>query len=139
MFRNPFRVACLIAIARAAPAVDPDATTPAHSAESIKMNGSDSSLLPPNTPPPAGPSDAGIDETNINWAYTTILILLSVACAVLLYADAGCNLRSVTTMRLSKLDFLYLPAYALCSSADWLQGPYVYALYSSYGFDRFTL
>ena len=93
--------------------------------------------LPPNTPPPAGPSDAGIDETNINPAYMSILTILSVACAVLLYADAGCSLR--TNTRLSKLDMLYLPAYALCSSADWLQGPYVYALYSSYGFDRFTL
>lgn len=29
----------------------------------------------------------------------------------------------------------YLPAWGLCVGADWLQGPYVYALYKSYGFD----
>mmetsp|Transcript_63791 Transcript_63791/g.195058 ORF Transcript_63791/g.195058 Transcript_63791/m.195058 type:complete len:464 (-) Transcript_63791:237-1628(-) len=28
----------------------------------------------------------------------------------------------------------YLVVWALCASADWLQGPYVYALYEAYGF-----
>jgi len=30
----------------------------------------------------------------------------------------------------------YLPAYLLAASADWLQGPYKYALYSSYGYTQ---
>lgn len=30
----------------------------------------------------------------------------------------------------------YLMIYYIMMSADWLQGPYVYALYESYGFDR---
>jgi hypothetical protein len=30
----------------------------------------------------------------------------------------------------------YLPAYLLATSADWLQGPYKYALYSSYGYTQ---
>lgn len=30
----------------------------------------------------------------------------------------------------------YLVAWAICVAADWLQGPYVYALYESYGFSR---
>ena len=30
----------------------------------------------------------------------------------------------------------YLPAYLLATSADWLQGPYKYALYSSYGYTK---
>ncbi|OSX68441.1 hypothetical protein BU14_2793s0001, partial [Porphyra umbilicalis] len=30
----------------------------------------------------------------------------------------------------------YLTVYLLAMGADWLQGPYVYALYASYGFDR---
>ena len=34
------------------------------------------------------------------------------------------------------LDRTYLGGYLLCISADWLQGPYVYALYSSYGFSK---
>ncbi|CAK0828628.1 unnamed protein product [Prorocentrum cordatum] len=29
---------------------------------------------------------------------------------------------------------LYLSVWALCVAADWLQGPYVYALYAAYGF-----
>jgi MFS family permease len=31
---------------------------------------------------------------------------------------------------------MYLPAYLLATSADWLQGPYKYALYSSYGYSQ---
>lgn len=31
---------------------------------------------------------------------------------------------------------IYLPAYLLATSADWLQGPYKYALYSSYGYTQ---
>lgn len=30
----------------------------------------------------------------------------------------------------------YLPAYLLATAADWLQGPYKYALYSSYGYTQ---
>jgi hypothetical protein len=30
----------------------------------------------------------------------------------------------------------YLPPYLLATSADWLQGPYKYALYSSYGYSQ---
>jgi MFS family permease len=30
----------------------------------------------------------------------------------------------------------YLLVYSLMMAGDWLQGPYVYALYESYGFDR---
>lgn len=35
-----------------------------------------------------------------------------------------------------KFRFSYLFAWGLCVSADWLQGPYVYALYSGYGYTR---
>jgi len=30
---------------------------------------------------------------------------------------------------------IYLSVWAICVAADWLQGPYVYALYAAYGFD----
>lgn len=30
----------------------------------------------------------------------------------------------------------YLTGYFLCVAGDWLQGPYVYALYSAYGFEK---
>ncbi|KAL9185798.1 hypothetical protein ACHAXT_003575 [Thalassiosira profunda] len=35
-----------------------------------------------------------------------------------------------------KLLRTYLPAYLLATMADWLQGPYKYALYSSYGYTQ---
>lgn len=33
-----------------------------------------------------------------------------------------------------KFQFAYLTVWSICVAADWLQGPYVYALYSAYGF-----
>lgn len=37
---------------------------------------------------------------------------------------------------LSSLAWVFLPAWYLCVAGDWLQGPYVYALYESYGLPR---
>jgi len=34
------------------------------------------------------------------------------------------------------LDYLFLPVWLLCVAGDWLQGPYVYALYESYSLPR---
>lgn len=39
-------------------------------------------------------------------------------------------------IRYNQLLQTYLPAYLLATSADWLQGPYKYALYSSYGYTK---
>jgi len=35
-----------------------------------------------------------------------------------------------------RLQCKYLVAWAICVAADWLQGPFVYALYQSYGYSR---
>lgn len=35
-----------------------------------------------------------------------------------------------------KLERQYLMVYLLAVAADWLQGPYVYALYEQYGFSK---
>eukprot|EP00930_Biecheleria_cincta_P039113 TRINITY_DN26904_c0_g1_i1.p1 TRINITY_DN26904_c0_g1~~TRINITY_DN26904_c0_g1_i1.p1 ORF type:complete len:448 (-),score=74.92 TRINITY_DN26904_c0_g1_i1:28-1371(-) len=56
-------------------------------------------------------------------------------CAVLAFvtrpkADAN------TPESFRKLQIKYLVAWAICVAADWLQGPYVYALYQSYGYSR---
>jgi len=40
------------------------------------------------------------------------------------------------TEAFSKFQMKYLLAWSICVAADWLQGPYVYALYESYGFTR---
>jgi MFS family permease len=37
---------------------------------------------------------------------------------------------------LSRFQRLYLPGFLLAMLADWLQGPFVYALYQGYGIDR---
>ena len=44
--------------------------------------------------------------------------------------DAGLSLAHRGLLR------TYLPAYLLATCADWLQGPYKYALYSAYGYTR---
>ena len=82
---------------------------------------------------------SGIDNSNVASSYRLILIMLSVALGVLLFADAGCSCVSMRAMKWSALELVFLPTYVICASADWLQGPYVYALYASYGFDRATL
>ncbi|KAF2072680.1 hypothetical protein CYY_006014 [Polysphondylium violaceum] len=38
--------------------------------------------------------------------------------------------------KFSKFQIEYLTVYLLAMAADWLQGPYVYALYESYGFSK---
>ena len=38
--------------------------------------------------------------------------------------------------RLARFQRLYLPGFLLAMLADWLQGPFVYALYQGYGIDR---
>lgn len=36
----------------------------------------------------------------------------------------------------SKFQATYLSIWSMCVAADWLQGPYVYALYAAYGFEK---
>lgn len=45
--------------------------------------------------------------------------------------------RKVNDERFSAFQRTYLLVYLTGMMADWLQGPYVYALYEAYGFDRF--
>jgi len=37
------------------------------------------------------------------------------------------------------LERVYVGTFLLCAAADWLQGPFVYALYDSYGYSGFAL
>ncbi|KAH0485796.1 MAG: hypothetical protein KVP17_002845 [Porospora cf. gigantea B] len=43
---------------------------------------------------------------------------------------------TVTSEWFNLLERRFLPAYFLATLADWLQGPYVYALYAHYGFSK---
>ena len=48
-------------------------------------------------------------------------------------APRGAAPRSAAAAR---FQLTFLTAYLLLTAGDWLQGPYVYALYSSYGFSK---
>lgn len=41
-----------------------------------------------------------------------------------------------TSAEFRRFQITFLSVYYICMTADWLQGPYVYALYASYGFSR---
>ena len=47
--------------------------------------------------------------------------------------------RSCASLRPSRLERVYLAAYGFAVAADWLQGPYVYALYQQLGYDRHAI
>ena len=42
----------------------------------------------------------------------------------------------MTTPAFKRFQAQYLFVYFLVMAGDWLQGPYVYALYASYGFSQ---
>ena len=65
--------------------------------------------------------------TSATWGATAFL-------ALLLLAQSRC--RCDWARACSALEYVYLPVYLLAIMADWLQGPYVYALYSAMGFGR---
>jgi hypothetical protein len=62
-------------------------------------------------------------------------------------SSTGTNTRTTKTMTATTMEYergivhdrllrTYLPAYLLATCADWLQGPYKYALYSGYGYGK---
>ena len=60
------------------------------------------------------------------WAAVAGLVVL-----LLVQARGKCS-----CAKTSELESVYLPVYLLSIMADWLQGPYVYALYAALGFGR---
>ena len=72
--------------------------------------------------------------TNMDRMYYNAVWVLAVGLLLLLLLDANCNYSC--RGNLLPLERTYLPVYALAICADWLQGPYVYALYSAFGLVR---
>jgi len=75
----------------------------------------------------------------MNDIYSTTLWAILVATAVLVYRDQ--KRRGSEEQVLKSAEFIafqrnYLLVYLLAFLGDWLQGPYVYALYADYGFDQ---
>jgi len=68
------------------------------------------------------------------------LLLGLVAAAAVICSDKK-QISGITNLftgrdRLARFQRLYLPGFLLAMLADWLQGPFVYALYQGYGIDR---
>jgi MFS family permease len=74
-----------------------------------------------------------------NLIYGSIILGLVAAVAVI-----GTDSKQISGIRnlctgqdsLARFQRLYLPGFLLAMLADWLQGPFVYALYQGYGIDR---
>ncbi|XP_072025816.1 molybdate-anion transporter-like isoform X2 [Amphiura filiformis] len=61
--------------------------------------------------------------------------VLVVICCLLYFFTKSSNLKSEDGA-FKKFQMVYLIVYALAMAADWLQGPYVYALYDSYNMSK---
>ncbi len=70
--------------------------------------------------------------------YNSALLICSIL-TFLLTVKARSGGRGAVTQQstdFKRFQLIYLVVYYVCMTADWLQGPYVYALYSSYGFSK---
>ena len=75
-----------------------------------------------------------MSTTDLDGMYYTAAWILATGLILLLLWDANC--RCSCGSGILPLEWIYLPVYALAISADWLQGPYVYALYAALGLGR---
>ncbi|CAN6461967.1 unnamed protein product [Victoria cruziana] len=67
--------------------------------------------------------------------YYMVFGCLSLVVAVLEFSKTSKD-RASTTSAFNSFKNNYLVVYSLMMAGDWLQGPYVYFLYSQYGFDK---
>jgi len=65
--------------------------------------------------------------------YHMLILPLMLATCVMAYA-AKPSTSDEIPRGFRKFQYTYIVVWALCVAADWLQGPYVYALYAAYGF-----
>jgi len=67
------------------------------------------------------------------WSFALCAALTALVTLAARTGSSGKNEGSVAFRRFQRT---YLFCYYIAMTADWLQGPYVYALYSSYGFSK---
>jgi len=83
----------------------------------------------------SGPDAAGwLSLLNRNFYYQSILPLVVITVILAWWARPSTGEELPVGFR--RFQASYLCVWFLCASADWLQGPYVYALYSAYGYSR---
>jgi MFS family permease len=71
--------------------------------------------------------------------FTSLFISLCLVCAIVMWSQRkeGSNAASgKVSLEFRKSQRIYLAAYLCAVIADWLQGPYVYALYEHYKFSK---
>merc|ERR1712070_539924 len=64
-----------------------------------------------------------------------IFAVLCAICAAIVYKEWSAS-KAQMTVEFSKFQRQYVTIWLGMMMADWLQGPYVYALYASYGFSK---
>jgi MFS family permease len=64
-----------------------------------------------------------------------IFVILCLICGGLLFYNRSKEVIPTVSPEFKRFQLTYLLPYFLMTAADWLQGPYVYALYESYGYD----
>jgi len=87
---------------------------------------------------------AVVEETNVGNTYWNSFLICSIACIVLQLASRGSSSspsNGAKDVKQKSGKFLmfqmnYLLIFLLAMFSDWLQGPYVYELYVSYGFNQ---
>mmetsp|Transcript_21522 Transcript_21522/g.57637 ORF Transcript_21522/g.57637 Transcript_21522/m.57637 type:complete len:491 (-) Transcript_21522:187-1659(-) len=67
--------------------------------------------------------------------YAVIFYLLLAVTVALAWASQP-KAEKALSAEASRLKWLYLAVWYVCVAGDWLQGPYVYALYDAYGFSH---
>ena len=81
-------------------------------------------------PPPTG------NKPTMEGYYWLQFGILAIACAGLEMQKAGNKERVAMPDTFISFRNLYLFVYSLMMAGDWLQGPYIYQLYRSYGIDK---
>lgn len=90
-------------------------------------------------------STAVAEETNVGNTYWNSFLICTIACVLLQIASrsgVGSNSSGTSPAKVQKsgkfvaFQMNYLLVFLLAMFSDWLQGPYVYELYVSYGFDQ---
>ena len=65
-----------------------------------------------------------------------VLFIVTGVLVWLNWKATGSSLTTTSGLKIKQVRSRYLIGYSFAVLADWLQGPYVYALYAAYGFDR---
>jgi hypothetical protein len=76
-----------------------------------------------------------MNQTSETFPFLISFVVVVVLCAILVGINYFNECIPEFTPEFRSFQFSYLSVYFCMTFGDWLQGPYVYALYSSYGYN----